>query len=50
MVLFNNVPYKCMRLTNKVNLTKHFSEKYTTHIDAKVTPTDDTDYNCHIQP
>ena len=28
MVLFNNIPYKRMRLTSKVNLTKHFSEKY----------------------
>ena len=28
MVLFNNIPYKCMRVTSKVNLTKHFSEKY----------------------
>ena len=28
MVLFNNIPYKHMRLTNKVNLTKPFSEKY----------------------
>ena len=28
MALFNNIPYKCMRLTNKVNLTKYFSEKY----------------------
>ena len=28
MVLFNNIPYKRMRLTNKVNLTKRFSKKY----------------------
>ena len=28
MVLFNNIPYKRIRLTSKVNLTKHFSEKY----------------------
>ena len=28
MVLFNNIPYKRMRLTNKVSLTKCFSEKY----------------------
>ena len=28
MVLFNNIPYKFMRLTSKVNLTKLFSEKY----------------------
>ena len=28
MVLFNNSPYKRMCLTSKVNLTKHFSEKY----------------------
>ena len=28
MVLFNNILYKCMRLTSKVNLTKCFSEKY----------------------
>ena len=28
MVLFNNIPYKRMRLTSKVNLTKRFSEKY----------------------
>ena len=28
MVLFNNIPYKRMYLTSKVNLTKHFSEKY----------------------
>ena len=28
MVLFNNISYKRMRLTNKVNLTKRFSEKY----------------------
>ena len=28
MVLFNNIPYKCMRLTSKVNLTKCFSKKY----------------------
>ena len=28
MVLFNNIPYKHMRLTSKVNLTKRFSEKY----------------------
>ena len=26
MVLFNNISYK--RITNKVNLTKRFSEKY----------------------
>ena len=28
MVLFNNIPYKHMRLKNKVNLTKPFSKKY----------------------
>ena len=28
MVLFNNIPYKRMRITSKVNLTKRFSEKY----------------------
>ena len=28
MVLFNNIPYKRMRLTSKVNLTKCFNEKY----------------------
>ena len=28
MVLFNNIPYKRMRLTSKVNLTKRFSKKY----------------------
>ena len=28
MVLFNNIPYKHMRLTSKVILTKRFSEKY----------------------
>ena len=28
MVLFNNIPYRRMRLTSKVNLTKRFSEKY----------------------
>ena len=28
MVLFNNIPYKRMRLTSKVNLTKYFSKKY----------------------
>ena len=28
MVLFNNILYKRMRLTSKVNLTKLFSEKY----------------------
>ena len=28
MVLFNNIPYKRMRLTSKENLTKRFSEKY----------------------
>ena len=28
MVLFNNIPYKRMCLTSKVNLTKRFSEKY----------------------
>ena len=28
MVLFNIIPYKRMRLTSKVNLTKHFSENY----------------------
>ena len=28
MVLFNNIPYKRMCLTCKVNLTKCFSEKY----------------------
>ena len=28
MVLFNNIPYKRMRLTNKINLTKRFSKKY----------------------
>ena len=26
MVLFNNIPYKLMRLTSKVNLTKRFSK------------------------
>ena len=26
MVPFNNTPYKRMRLTNKINLTKRFSE------------------------
>ena len=25
---FNNIPYKRMHLTSKVNLTKRFSEKY----------------------
>ena len=28
MVLFNNILYKRMRLTSKVNLTKCFSKKY----------------------
>ena len=28
MVLFNNIPYKRMHLTSKVNLTKRFSKKY----------------------
>ena len=28
MVIFNNIPYKGMHLTSKVNLTKRFSEKY----------------------
>ena len=28
MVLFNNIPYKRMQLTSKVNLTKRSSEKY----------------------
>ena len=28
MVLFNNIPYKHMCLTSKINLTKRFSEKY----------------------
>ena len=28
MVLFSNIPYKRMRLTSKLNLTKHFSKKY----------------------
>ena len=28
MVLFNNIPFKHMRLTSKVNLTKLFSKKY----------------------
>ena len=28
MVLFNNIPYKHVRLRSKVNLTKCFSEKY----------------------
>ena len=28
MMLLNNIPYKRMRLTSKVNLTKHFSKKY----------------------
>ena len=28
MVLFNNISYKRMRLTNKVHLTKRVSEKY----------------------
>ena len=28
MVLFNNISYKRMRLTSKVNSTKRFSEKY----------------------
>ena len=28
MVLFNNIPYKRMHLTSKVNFTKHFSKKY----------------------
>ena len=28
MVLFNNIPYKRMYLTSKVNLTKRFSKKY----------------------
>ena len=28
MVLFNNIPYKLIRLTSKINLTKRFSEKY----------------------
>ena len=28
MVLFNNIPYKRMRLTSKVILTKRFSEKF----------------------
>ena len=28
MVLFNSSPYKRMRLTSKVSLTKRFSEKY----------------------
>ena len=28
MVLFNNIPYKHMRLTSKVNLAKRFSKKY----------------------
>ena len=28
MVLFNNIPYKRMRLTSKANLTKRFPEKY----------------------
>ena len=28
MLLFNNILYKHMRLTSKVNLTKRFSEKY----------------------
>ena len=28
MVLISNIPYKRMRLTSKVNLTKRFSEKY----------------------
>ena len=28
MVLFNNIPYKRMRLTSNVNLTKCFSKKY----------------------
>ena len=28
MVPFNNIPYKRMHLTSKVNLTKRFSEKY----------------------
>ena len=28
MVLFNNIPYKRMHLTSKVNLTKCFCKKY----------------------
>ena len=28
MVLFNNIPYKRMHLTSKVNLIERFSEKY----------------------
>ena len=28
MVFSNNIPYKRMRLTNKLNLAKRFSEKY----------------------
>ena len=28
MVLFNNIPYKHMRLTSNIKLTKRFSKKY----------------------
>ena len=28
MMLFNNIPYKRIRLTSKVNSTKRFSEEY----------------------
>ena len=31
MVLFNNILYKRMRLTNKVNLTKTFLQKILAH-------------------
>ena len=28
MALFNNIPYKCICITSRVNLTKCFSKKY----------------------
>ena len=50
MVLFNNIPYKHMHLTSKVNLTKRFSEKYKRmRLTTRLYGMPETDpYNYHL--